>query len=157
MKVAGVANLAGRPLGGVWYRAIQPQFWATALQTSHTRTSATRFNPGTGVFAVFYLAENHLVALMEVGALVGRAAPGALFPSPHRAWSVANVRERPRAAAIGRRLDPPPPTGARSHDDGTGVDGGLALVRDPTPDRRTRRRITGCPDTEACRSHLSRG
>lgn len=43
---------------------------------------------------MFYLAENHLVALLEVGALVGTALPGGLFPSPHRAWSVLNVGVR---------------------------------------------------------------
>ena len=43
---------------------------------------------------MFYLAENHLVALLEVGALVGGVTPGALLPSPLVPWSIMNVRVR---------------------------------------------------------------
>jgi len=91
VNVAGVRNITPVPLTGTWYRAIQPQFWSTLLQTSHTRASPSRFNAGVNQFEAFYLAENHLVALQEVGALVGTPSPGGLFPLPHRAWSVINV------------------------------------------------------------------
>lgn len=97
MKLASLPRLTPRPLSGVWYRAIKPQFWGTLLHTAHTRTSSSRFNPGTGLFELFYLAENHLVAMMEVGALVGQATPGGLFASPHHAWSVINVSVRLRS------------------------------------------------------------
>jgi hypothetical protein len=97
VKAAGAAGLATRPLTGVWFRAIQPQFWPAALHTRHTRNIPSRFNSGHNQFEVFYLAENHLVALLEVGALLGAAMPGGLVPSPHRAWSVLNVSVRLKA------------------------------------------------------------
>lgn len=94
MNAARVGSLSRRQLTGTWFRAIQPQFWSTLFQTSHTASVPSRFNLGSGQFEVFYLAENHLVALMEVGALVGSANLGSLLPSPHRSWSILNVNVR---------------------------------------------------------------
>jgi hypothetical protein len=94
VRTAGVAGLALTPLSGVWFRAIQPQFWTTSFKTLHTRGIASRFNPGNNRFDTFYLAENHLVALLEVGALVGTASPGGLVAVPHRPWAVINVTVR---------------------------------------------------------------
>lgn len=65
------------PLGpetGTWYRALQFQHLPTALQTSHTKHFPSRFNEGpTAVqpFEVFYAAQDHLVAMCEVQALLG--------------------------------------------------------------------------------------
>ena len=33
MRTAGAAGLAPKPLTGVWFRAIQPQFWTTAFKS----------------------------------------------------------------------------------------------------------------------------
>jgi len=94
VRTAGAAGLAPKPLTGVWFRAIQPQFWTTAFKTLHSRGIASRFNPGNNRFDTFYLAENHLVALLEVGAMVGTSSPGGLVAVPHRPWAVINVTVR---------------------------------------------------------------
>src|SRR5581483_1392095 len=86
MNLAGCATLARRSLRGTWIRALHPRFLANPLGTAHTRTHATRFNPGTTAdpaFEILYLAEDATVALFEVQALLGSAYPGAAFvPNP---------------------------------------------------------------------------
>ncbi|HWQ32780.1 MAG TPA: RES family NAD+ phosphorylase [Blastocatellia bacterium] len=77
-----------RPLTGVWYRAIQTRFIATAL---HFSSTASRFNPG-GTFPLLYLSENHLVALLEVQALFGSPLNASgLIPSPRHSYTVLNL------------------------------------------------------------------
>lgn len=77
-----------RPLTGVWYRAIQTRFISTAL---HTSSTTSRFNPG-GTFPLLYLSESHLVALLEVGALLGSPLhAGGLIPSPRHSYTVLNL------------------------------------------------------------------
>lgn len=96
MNLAGCGSLTTRPFTGVWYRAIQPQFWQRSLQTAHTRTVPSRFSPASAAnpsFEILYLAENHLVALYEVQALLGSPLPpGLVVPNPHQAWVVINVQ-----------------------------------------------------------------
>jgi len=95
MNLGGRAALRTGPVSGMWYRAVEPGHVRTALATSHSLFSPSRFSPATGVFAAFpvlYLAENHLVALLEVGALFAAVGPGGvLLPNPHRAWTLLNV------------------------------------------------------------------
>lgn len=95
MNTAACPTLLTRPLGGTWYRAIQPHFLATALSTSYTKTFPSRFNVGAAAspqFEVLYLAENHLVALFEVQALLGSPlSSGGVVPHPRRAWTILNV------------------------------------------------------------------
>jgi len=79
MKLSVCKRLALRPIHATWYRAIAARHWETALKTDHTSEVTTRFNPGksaTTPFEILYLAENQVVALYEVGALLG---------PPHRA------------------------------------------------------------------------
>jgi RES domain-containing protein len=96
VNLAGCGSLTTARLSGTWYRAIQPQFWHLSLQTSHTKTVSSRFNPSAAAnpgFEILYLAENQLVALFEVQALLGSPLPPALVvPNPHHAWVVINVR-----------------------------------------------------------------
>ncbi len=96
MNLAGCALLATGPETGVWFRAIQPQYWATALSTAHTTRIPSRYSPATNTHAAFpilYLAENHLVALFEVGALLGSPQPaGGYVPNPRQPWTVLNVQ-----------------------------------------------------------------
>jgi hypothetical protein len=84
-----------RPETGTWYRAIQTHFLSTPLSTAHTATVSSRFSGATLAspgFEILYLAENHLVALFEVGALLGSpATPGGAIPSPHSPWTLLNV------------------------------------------------------------------
>lgn len=52
------------------------------MATAHTRTTPGRFNPGSHThpsFEVLYLAEDHLVAQFEVGALLGSPLSGHAF------------------------------------------------------------------------------
>src|SRR5262245_10743778 len=63
MNLSQCTVLAPRPLTGIWYRAIQPQFWTTALATHQPRVIPRRFNTGNTAipqFELLYLSENHL-------------------------------------------------------------------------------------------------
>jgi hypothetical protein len=95
MRPANCRALTLRPLSGFWYRAIQPQFWATSLATAHTLTIPSRFGAGTPNrpgFELLYLAEDHQVALFEVQALLGSAfPPGPIVPNPAQPWVIINV------------------------------------------------------------------
>ncbi|HEY7490252.1 MAG TPA: hypothetical protein VIH59_03990 [Candidatus Tectomicrobia bacterium] len=98
------AVLQRGPLTGTWYRAIQPQFWTTALATHQTRVIPSRFNVGATAspqFEILYLSENHLVALFEVQALLGSPTqPGGVISHPRQAWTVLNVDVQPRPLPI---------------------------------------------------------
>lgn len=95
MNLAACGALAQRPETGVWFRAIQPQFWTTSLATAQTTRIPSRFNAGanaTAPFEILYLAENPMVALFEVQALFGTPTqPGGVFPHPRQAWITVNV------------------------------------------------------------------
>lgn len=95
MNAALSATLPTRAESGTWFRALQPHFLPTALHTSHTKTIPSRFNVGAAAspqFEVLYLAENHMVALFEVQALLGSpSTPGGVVPHPRRAWAIMNV------------------------------------------------------------------
>lgn len=61
-----------------------------ALSFAHTGVVASRFNEGLGAFSALYLAEDHLVALFEVQALLG--SPYATWvPAPRQHWAILNV------------------------------------------------------------------
>jgi hypothetical protein len=83
------------PESGTWFRAIQPHFLTTALSTAHTSAIPSRFNIGSAAspqFEILYLAENHMVALFEVQALLGSPlSSGGIVPHPRRAWTILNV------------------------------------------------------------------
>lgn len=93
MNLAVVAALPQQPLSGVWFRAIAPHHWKTALFASNV---PNRFNPGPqrtdAPFQLLYLAENPQVALFEVEALLGSPTrPGGLIPNPASAETMLNV------------------------------------------------------------------
>ena len=96
MNLVGVGALPVAPENRPWFRAIQAKYWPSALATTPTSSSPTRFNEGATArprFQILYLAENHLVALYEVQALLGSPLPpGLVIPNPHGAWTVLNVR-----------------------------------------------------------------
>ncbi len=94
MNLANCSQLPAQTESGIWFRALQPQFLPTAISTTHTRALPSRFNAGqlaATPFEVLYLAENHLVALFEVQALLGTPSPGGLVPHPRRAWTLINI------------------------------------------------------------------
>jgi hypothetical protein len=66
MNLAVCAALRRGPETRVWYRAVEPRFWQTALRTVQTKKCPSRYNAGaaaTPPFEVLYLAEDHQVAL----------------------------------------------------------------------------------------------
>jgi hypothetical protein len=95
MRLSRCRLLLKRPLTGPWFRATRPQFFTTVLAYAHTTTIPGRFNPGLSThpgFPVLYLAQDQLVALFEVGALLGSPLPGQAFlPNPNQPWTVVNV------------------------------------------------------------------
>jgi hypothetical protein len=95
MNLAACGSLIARAENRVWFRALQPQHLQTALATGHTRRIPSRFSPATGTkpaFPILYLAENHQVALFEVGAMLGSPLHGVHVPNPHQAWVILNVQ-----------------------------------------------------------------
>jgi hypothetical protein len=88
VKTAACGSLAGIPLRGTWYRAVDPRFLGTALSTTYTATTPSRFSPGrlgTPAFEILYLAENPLVAMFEARPLFGSpSTPGGVVPHPGR-------------------------------------------------------------------------
>jgi len=87
------------PETGVWYRAIQPQHWLTALSTVQSKVIPSRFNEGPTTspqFEILYLSENPIVALFEVEALLGSPwqLVGRTIPNPRQSWVTINVTVR---------------------------------------------------------------
>ena len=96
------ALLPVKPLTSTWYRAIPPVYLSTALSTSHSRTVPGRFNDSSTsspAFPVLYLAEDHQLALFEVGALYGSPAPGKTVPNPRSSTTILNVNVTLNAVA----------------------------------------------------------
>jgi RES domain len=96
VNLLGCLALNRSPETGIWYRAIQPQFWQTSLATSQTKLLPSRFNEGSAArpqFEVLYLAETQMVSLFEVQALFGSPTqPGGVIANPRRPWTVINVQ-----------------------------------------------------------------
>lgn len=104
MRLGRCRFLSRRPVTGAWFRAIRPQFFSTALAFVHTATIPGRFTGGTiqrPGFPVLYLAEDQIVALFEVSALLGSPLPGQAFaPNPNQPWTVV-----PADARLSRVVD----------------------------------------------------
>src|ERR1700722_7376380 len=95
MKLAACGTLKRLPENQVWYRAAQPQYFATALATAHTSTVPSRFNTGTPAhptFRVLYFSENHQLALFEVEAMFGSPHRKIIVPNPRQARMVLNIQ-----------------------------------------------------------------
>ena len=96
MNVGNVAQLQTRPETKIWYRAIQPQHWASSLKTSQSRGISSRFNIGAAAkpqYSVLYLAENPVVALFEAQAIFGSTiSPPGIIAHPRRAFITINVQ-----------------------------------------------------------------
>lgn len=94
MNSAACATIPTVALAGqTWYRAIQPQHWSTALQTSHTVHFSSRFSSGRSArppMQLLYCAQDPAVALFEVQALLGNPY-GNFVPQPASAWVTINV------------------------------------------------------------------
>ncbi len=83
-----------RPLSGVWFRGIEMQYGSTPLQYIHTSIRSSRFSHADQqhpAFPLIYLAENHDIALKEVGALFNPLGTSTVIPNPHAAWTILNV------------------------------------------------------------------
>lgn len=94
MNLAACSGLRRTPENATWYRAIQPQFLPTALQSSAARG---RFNPGPHLprasqFQLLYFAEDPVTALFEVQAMLGSPhVPGGAVAHPRRTFTIINV------------------------------------------------------------------
>lgn len=95
---AAAQGLALGPESRTWFRALQTHFLSSALATNHTMTVCSRYSgatPATPGYEVLYLAENPMVALLEVQALLGSpTTPGGMVPHPHSTWTILNVTVR---------------------------------------------------------------
>jgi hypothetical protein len=103
VNLAACRTLVTKPENRVWYRALQPQYWPTALGTAHTTRFPSRYSLATEAkpaFPVLYLAEDHQVALFEVEAMIGSGLPGGhSVPNPSHAWVILNVQVTLHAVA----------------------------------------------------------
>src|SRR5947207_2273297 len=87
MNLTACQRLALQPINTIWYRAISAEHWETALRTDQTVQAPTRFHPGPVAktpFEILYLAENQLVALYEVGAILGPPDQPVVHPSKRK-------------------------------------------------------------------------
>jgi hypothetical protein len=101
MRLAACERLALHPVNAKWYRAILPEYWKTALGTSHTATTRSRFSPGVAAevpFEMLYLADSPTVALYEVRAQFGPADRPIVNPYQTK-WSVLDVDVRLHSVA----------------------------------------------------------
>lgn len=95
MNLARCSKLQQHALSGTWYRAIQPQFYSTALQTSHTKQINSRYNtglPGKPKHEILYLAEHPHVTIDEVMSGFGQPIPGGYQPAPKQPYSILPVQ-----------------------------------------------------------------
>ncbi len=95
MNPAGCPHLQRVPLTGTWYRAIQPQHWPAQAPHAlyrYTRVIPSRFSAGADQYTLLYFGENHLVALFEVGALLGSLMQP--VPQPRQTWVTLNATVR---------------------------------------------------------------
>jgi hypothetical protein len=103
MNLGACARLGRAPETGTWFRALEPQFLPSALSTAHTAARPTRFSAGPTLlrpFEILYLCENPMVALWEVGALLGSPLePGGVVALPGRAWTTIHVQVQLREVA----------------------------------------------------------
>jgi hypothetical protein len=98
VNLSGCARLPKTPENRTWFRAIQPRYSSTALNSAHTTRSRSRFSdgpllPSSGQFQILYFAEDHQTALFEFGAMVGSPhIPGRAIPNPGVPALVLNVQ-----------------------------------------------------------------
>ena len=101
MKLSACERLALQPLNAKWYRAIPPEYWKTALHTSHTLNRCSRFSRGTAgdpPFEITYLADSQTVAPYEVRAQYG--PPDRPIADPHQSkWQILDVEVRLQSVA----------------------------------------------------------
>ena len=94
MKPNRCGKLDQHPFSGDWYRAVELKYYHSRLSTDHSRFRTSRFKAITGhdSHRVLYLAENHQLALFEVGALLGPVE----FPisDPRMSWLTLSLRIR---------------------------------------------------------------
>ena len=100
MNLSACARLPKTPENRTWFRAIQPRYSSTALNSAHTTGSRSRFSggpllPSSAQFQILYFAEDHQTALFEFGAMVGSPhIPGRAIPNPGVPALVLNVQIR---------------------------------------------------------------
>lgn len=56
-------------VNGTWYRVVPANYARSLLGHAHTYSSPSRFNKGTGIYPMLYLAPNPLTAMLEFRAL----------------------------------------------------------------------------------------
>ena len=98
MNLSACARLPKTPENRTWFRAIQPRYSSTALNSAHTKGSRSRFSggpllPSSAQFQILYFAEDHQTARFEFGAMVGSPhIPGRAIPNPGVPALVLNVQ-----------------------------------------------------------------
>jgi RES domain-containing protein len=94
VKLAACARLSRHPETRKWYRALDPKHSRSPLSSSHTTAAPSRFSPGplaVKPFEILYFSETHMVALLEVEALLGSPHQGTLIANPAQSWLTLSV------------------------------------------------------------------
>ena len=96
MNLAACVGLPRTPENRVWYRATRIGYLPSALSSSHTAVTRSRFNAGplllpAARFESLYFASDHTTALFEFGAMVGAPIPGGSVSNPAMSVVVLNV------------------------------------------------------------------
>lgn len=99
MNLAALKGALPRtPENGTWYRLIPPIHLPTALSSAHTKPKRSRWNAGSLLapadqFAALYFGDSPIVALLEVGAMLGSLTPGNYIPNPTQShFAILNVQ-----------------------------------------------------------------
>jgi len=95
MKPDRCRRLNQHPLSGDWFRAVPLKYYHSRLSSDHTRSTASRFKAQAGgqhTHRILYLAENHQLALYEVGALLGPTESP--IADPRTSWLTLSLQVR---------------------------------------------------------------
>jgi hypothetical protein len=130
-------------------------------------SSTSRFSPATNTkpaFLVFYLAEDHQVALFEVGAMLGSPLYGVSVANPHQAWvlvtrtslTIFSQNPKPTPIISDDELPPSSKPGRRASTPPTGQNQ-PGWRRDPAP-QLVPATMHAAPQTSLdAKCHVSRG
>lgn len=84
MKLKACRVLPTAPIVGTWFRAVRLRHLKTALQTSHSATTPSRYSAGLGQYEILYLGEDFATIVYEVQAQLG---------SPHGTNTASTVAD----------------------------------------------------------------
>jgi hypothetical protein len=98
VKVAACVGLPSKSEARTWHRVLDSKFLSTALSSTHTRTTPSRFNAGRHLssvsdqYPILYFADTTFAAELEIGALLGSPYdPTQIINHPRKHFVALNI------------------------------------------------------------------